>query len=848
MKKLATLLFLAALALTTAPSLTFAEDLGQQRIECLTLKNSTTLGNEAAGVSYAQKGCDQILFNFNTIRNVSDFGESVIGEADDAFDDIVSAANRCEVYKDIMNGGPRIMPIGDATERFNSSNCTELIQKANELRAATGKCGSFLLDAGCHLDRWWKGVVAGLLDLMWWVTSYLTNVFYWLARLLLLVSVVLMEVVMQFLVFNMGSFINYGTAVHDAWRILRDIANIILIGGFIMVGFSTILQVANYAANKLLVKLIISALLVNFSFFFTGALIDASNYLASEVYQSNVTQDFCESIDSTESNTGVTTNTSWQDSAACYLGLGIVNALNISTWSDIKEQAQRTSSESGENSNKMLTVLGLMGGIFALITGFILFSISLLLIGRFVALIILLITSPIGIAGRDLPFFNEWAKKWQNALIPQALFAPVFFVLFALSLTMIRGTGEVLHSVATGDSYASFASGNLGAAIGVMPIILHFAISIGFLYATLKITRGLSESGAAFMGIDKIYKGINDKLGGGYGALYQATIGGKVQWAQEKGSKLYDRTIGLVGSKIPVIKGVTGGIGMALTPSKKSKPFDARQTVEEQKKSAAAYVKQTKVPFFGGGKDNTEKTREIRSKSPDQIKDMSLKEIRENMEHFSQQQKDQISLRDDLTKEDRLLLATAHLSTNEKEGLNDVENRSMAEVSSILSKLSQTDLSLLMTARSELRVNKKILAALDDSKFNALTTDGMTYSSDTEVTEAKGIRKKLLTDTEIADDVRKVAVTNLGQGRLAGLSENEVKSIQKHLVASQTKYIYENTSDSTVVDYIKRDSKLKEHLVGPGDHSEAIAKSLSRIEASLTAPPPQTPPQPPQNP
>ena len=93
------------------------------------------------------------------------------------------------------------------------------------------------------------------------------------------------------LVVNMGIFVNSTSAsgTQTAWQIMRDLANIGIIGGLVATAIATILQIQNYSANKLLARLIIAALLVNFSYFFAGAIIDSSNYLATAVYNDMTT-------------------------------------------------------------------------------------------------------------------------------------------------------------------------------------------------------------------------------------------------------------------------------------------------------------------------------------------------------------------------------------------------------------------------------------------------------------------------------------------------------------------------------------------------------------------------------
>ena len=65
--------------------------------------------------------------------------------------------------------------------------------------------------------------------------------------------------------------------VDIGWPIVRDLANMIIVLGFIVIGIATALRVKEYEAKQLLGKLIVVALLVNFSLLICGVFIDGTN-------------------------------------------------------------------------------------------------------------------------------------------------------------------------------------------------------------------------------------------------------------------------------------------------------------------------------------------------------------------------------------------------------------------------------------------------------------------------------------------------------------------------------------------------------------------------------------------
>ncbi len=71
----------------------------------------------------------------------------------------------------------------------------------------------------------------------------------------------------------------HNSAVNIGWPIARDFANILIVLGFIAIAVATILRFKEYEAKSLLVKLIVAALLVNFSLLICGVIIDGSNII-----------------------------------------------------------------------------------------------------------------------------------------------------------------------------------------------------------------------------------------------------------------------------------------------------------------------------------------------------------------------------------------------------------------------------------------------------------------------------------------------------------------------------------------------------------------------------------------
>ena len=76
---------------------------------------------------------------------------------------------------------------------------------------------------------------------------------------------------------------------NEGWELTRDMANIGFIFILLYIAFRKILSIGGFTLQSIVIKLIIVALLVNFSLFFTKVVIDASNILALGFYN-NISQ------------------------------------------------------------------------------------------------------------------------------------------------------------------------------------------------------------------------------------------------------------------------------------------------------------------------------------------------------------------------------------------------------------------------------------------------------------------------------------------------------------------------------------------------------------------------------
>ena len=215
--------------------------------------------------------------------------------------------------------------------------------------------------------------------------------------------------------------------VEKGWGLIRNLSNIIFIFLLLYIGIKTVLGLGDW--KKQVLNIIIVALLINFSLFFTKIVIDASNLLALQFYN----------------NIGSGSATvAGSDGFAQITGFAPRSiSTNLSDAISPQRLIQMDSYEAWVSSGRnvyTLIIVFLVAAVIQLALAFAFFSAAFLFIGRLIALWIIMITSPIAFIGIIFPQINKVASgKWVEQLTNQALVAPVF-LFFIYIVSFIAGS------------------------------------------------------------------------------------------------------------------------------------------------------------------------------------------------------------------------------------------------------------------------------------------------------------------------------------------------------------------------------------------------------------------------
>jgi hypothetical protein len=277
-------------------------------------------------------------------------------------------------------------------------------------------------------------------------------------------------------------------AISTGWTLFRDIANIVIIGLFVFIAICIILGIKSYGQKSLIARVLIVAVLINFSFLFTRIVINFSNAVAIQFAK-------FQPLDAQVTTIGAKP----PDIAGKFTQL-----MGVKSLSNTKDTLQNIS----KNNNSTLIALmhALIVTIITLGVAIVLLYGAILLIVRAVIMIFLLVTSSLAFATYLLPSLAQsdfgW-KAWWIALFRNALLAPMMMLFLVVTLRISTGLVSSLDPSGQNAS-ANNGVGVLGALasnpndpknVGALMI---YVIILGLLYGAIRISNRFAGAAGQF--------------------------------------------------------------------------------------------------------------------------------------------------------------------------------------------------------------------------------------------------------------------------------------------------------------------------------------------------------------
>jgi len=342
----------------------------------------------------------------------------------------------------------------------------------------------------------------------WWLDSvlepFLATIVTYILKFVSLLSglgALILNGVVYYTVVKVSENYSNIAAINESWGVVRDMANIAFIFLLLYASIQTIIGVGG-DNKKLIVNIVIIAILINFSLFFTKIVIDISNVLSVLFYDAIAP--------------GALNATGTFSSTQAGLSNAFMQHLNLTSL--YKAGADNVAIDVGG-----IITVGIMGSILLMIAAFVFFAVALMFIIRYVILILVIILSPLAFLGFVLPQTKKYKDQWIEALTGQAFFAPIYFMLTWITLRVLSGITQVSNATLGAAASSTSSIGTLAvvgktikSADGVIPTLINFIVVIVFLIASLIISKEWAN---------KVPGGVNKLTKWATGAAGGATIG-----------------------------------------------------------------------------------------------------------------------------------------------------------------------------------------------------------------------------------------------------------------------------------------------------------------------------------
>jgi hypothetical protein len=381
------------------------------------------------------------------------------------------------------------------------------------------------------------------------------------------VLIKLMGVLVYFAQYN--GFIKSAVVI-NGWVIMRDICNMFFVLILLIIAFATILRIEEYNYKKWLPKLILMAILINFSKMICGLLIDAAQIIM------------------------LTFVNSFKDVA----GANLTSALGIDKWQSINDEVKVSDWEVA--ASLVLAV------VYVIISIVVIAAMLSMIAMRIIMLWIFVVLSPLAYLLAAFPAGKSYSSRWWKEFTQHLITGPVLAFFIWLSFTSLASfnSQEFITGV-TADMGGT--SAGTTSTFGTSSILVKFIVAIGLLLGGMRIARELGgeageAAGAGLNRLSKMGKATARGVGGAVGAVtgynfakrkfgeYQKETKEKIQ---AKSDLVYETAKGKAKGTIKGAANVVGSVAGGLEP--------------QWSKSTRNWVKNNKVTDFIGTSDSAKK-------------------------------------------------------------------------------------------------------------------------------------------------------------------------------------------------------------------------------------------------
>lgn len=272
-------------------------------------------------------------------------------------------------------------------------------------------------------------------------------------------------------------------AVSKGWTLVRDVSNMFFALIILAIALGTILKVESYNIKRLLPKVLLMAILVNFSRTICGLMIDFA-----QVIMITFAAAFAGSGGSGGSN--------------------IVQIFKLNDMLFLPEEEEQMRNSSVTATNTIVT--GILVVVMLAIAAIVILVMTVVILMRMIMLWILLVLSPLPFILSAFPQGEKYAQQFWQEFSKYVIVGPImaFFLWLSFAVAdpasnydkgLMNDAGESVNASASFDARTT-DSNVIFTSIGSVESFLSFVIGIGMLMASLMVTQQLGVAGGSFAG------------------------------------------------------------------------------------------------------------------------------------------------------------------------------------------------------------------------------------------------------------------------------------------------------------------------------------------------------------
>lgn len=333
------------------------------------------------------------------------------------------------------------------------------------------------------------------------LVAFIAYISFTLSSWFLAMCGTLMNVGIQLTV-HLGAFINSNKIIYTVWGTIRDLSSMLLIFFILWAAIQMILSLKRAAYGSLLKSIIIAGILINFSFFFSQVLIDASNIVSLQFFNAMAPKQDVTYLP-TDKLGDVITKTIKNGSGGIS---GIfTGSLGVNQWWSNKSTFGDTVKGAGSDTKLLMGIIiaNYTGALVQVLAGLSFLAAAIATLWRSIVLLLLLGFSPIWIAAYAMPQLKEFRDQWMGPFQSNLIFLPVYMALMYVAILIISNSdlNSLVKniSVTTGNSTEVY-----------LQLFIAFAIII--ILINIPLVAALKMSGLKLGVVDNLSKSMSNFL------------------------------------------------------------------------------------------------------------------------------------------------------------------------------------------------------------------------------------------------------------------------------------------------------------------------------------------------